>query len=549
MGVTGLGRADHIGDDETPASAGDVELGGRAQAVAISDTRACAILDGGRLRCWGRSWGSDEIIGDDEPASAAPLVDFGRAVEQVALGPHHACVVLDDGSVRCWGWSDAGRLGVPGVEDLLDDVDAPRVPAVDLGFVAVDVDVHTRGSCALSTEGAVRCWGERSGELVGYPAGTGSCTSCEASPACCIGDHEPPSAFGDLPLGARASQLSMAGMNACALVTGDAVRCWGAYPPGLGYPELIDLPRPMQDLLTSAQLGDQRWGEPIREVVIAGGKVCTLAVSGKVRCWGHDPLLRPLGARAPLERPPAEFTIDLGHPARALAGTKHICALLETGTLRCWGSSDYGQLGYANRHIVGDDESPASMGDVDVAGILEPARPPQPPSDALLERLSALHLRLSPIEIDGAPRHHASLEGPPPKHIGELVDALAAVETLRSLDLSGIELTKLDEVGRLTRLIRLDVSSNPLHELEPLRRMKELAELDLSETRVGDLGGLHTLESLTRLRAANTPLRYINALLGFSELRELDLEYTQVEADDPVLESLRARLPQLQLQL
>jgi hypothetical protein len=553
-GVTGLGRSDDIGDDETPASVGDVDIGGRVEAVTIGDARACAILVGGRLRCWGRSWGSDEIIGDDEPASAAAIVDFGRPVRQIALAAHHACVVLDDGSVRCWGLNyegriGNGRLGVPRHDDVFADADAASVPAVELGFGAVDVEVHADGTCALAANGAVRCWGDRRNEQVGYVAGTISCTSCDASPSCCIGYREHPATFGDLPLGLPASQLSMYAANACAVVAGGGVRCWGAHPHGLGYPELLDRAQPAQDLPTPAQLGDQDWGEPIREVAVAHGKVCTLAVSGRVRCWGHDPLLRPLGVPAPLERAPAEFIIDLGHPARALAGGDHVCALLETGTIRCWGGSDHGQLGYANRHIVGDDESPASMGDVDVAGVLEPAISPRAPDTALLERLAAAHLILTPVEIDGAVRHHASLDGPAPEHIAELVDLLTKVETLRSLDLRAAGLRDLEEIGRLTRLTRLDVSGNPLDSLEPLQRMKELAQLDISETRVEDLRGLRTLTGLVRLRAANTPLRHVNELYGFNKLLELDLEYTLVKPDDSALESLRTRAPELQLRL
>jgi len=50
------------------------------------------------------------------------------------------------------------------------------------------------------------------------------------------------------------------------------------------------------------------------------------------------------------------------------AGTVHMCALLTTGKVRCWGRSESGELGYGNKDTVGDDETPASVGDVDVGG-------------------------------------------------------------------------------------------------------------------------------------------------------------------------------------
>jgi alpha-tubulin suppressor-like RCC1 family protein len=46
------------------------------------------------------------------------------------------------------------------------------------------------------------------------------------------------------------------------------------------------------------------------------------------------------------------------------AGEQHTCAVLETGTVRCWGNNHFGQLGYGNTAPVGDDETPASVGDV-----------------------------------------------------------------------------------------------------------------------------------------------------------------------------------------
>jgi alpha-tubulin suppressor-like RCC1 family protein len=57
--------------------------------------------------------------------------------------------------------------------------------------------------------------------------------------------------------------------------------------------------------------------------------------------------------------------IELGGVAvEVSAGNGHSCARLDTGAIRCWGRNFYGQLGYANTIDIGDDESPASAGDV-----------------------------------------------------------------------------------------------------------------------------------------------------------------------------------------
>ena len=60
---------DDIGDDETPASAGDVDV---ATRIDVGFLHACATLDSGAVRCWGRGstgalgYGNTRSIGDDE---------------------------------------------------------------------------------------------------------------------------------------------------------------------------------------------------------------------------------------------------------------------------------------------------------------------------------------------------------------------------------------------------------------------------------------------------------------------------------------------------
>ena len=71
-------------------------------------------------------------------------------------------------------------------------------------------------------------------------------------------------------------------------------------------------------------------------------------------------------------RPPAPSgpsTSAPGRSARAItAGFSHTCALLDDGTLRCWGFGGSGRLGYGDEQNVGDDETPASQGPVPMGG-------------------------------------------------------------------------------------------------------------------------------------------------------------------------------------
>ena len=54
--------------------------------------------------------------------------------------------------------------------------------------------------------------------------------------------------------------------------------------------------------------------------------------------------------------------------SRLATGDDHTCALLATGAVRCWGHGNDGQLGYGNTNDIGDNEAPASAGNMNVGG-------------------------------------------------------------------------------------------------------------------------------------------------------------------------------------
>ena len=76
----------------------------------------------------------------------------------------------------------------------------------------------------------------------------------------------------------------------------------------------------------------------------------------------HRPISLNIGDNEPASD---ADTIELGGTAVTVElGFFHACAIMGDQKVRCWGLGNWGALGYGTIATVGDDETPASMGDV-----------------------------------------------------------------------------------------------------------------------------------------------------------------------------------------
>ena len=198
-------------------------------AVAISAGLAhtCAILDNGRVRCWGfgghgeLGYGNTESIGNNEtPGSAGPVhLGAGRTAVAISAGWYHTCVILDNGRVRCWGDAGSGQLGYGNTEDIGDDETPDSVAPVDLGpdRTAVAISAGKWHTCAILDNGRVRCWGLGHHGVLGY----GNTET--------IGDDETPDSVSPIRLGGpRPVGISAGDRHTCVILENRRVRCWGA---------------------------------------------------------------------------------------------------------------------------------------------------------------------------------------------------------------------------------------------------------------------------------------------------------------------------------
>jgi alpha-tubulin suppressor-like RCC1 family protein len=179
------------------------------------------------------------------------------------------------------------------------------------------------------------------------------CVEDEAGPRCSV-----------------AVQISAGEAHTCALLDTGDVRCWGNNANGeLGYGHARTIGD--DELPASEPLVDT--GGKVVQVAAGGFHTCALLEGGGVRCWGYNAEgqlgyghTNDVGV---FESPAAAPLVELGGRAVQLAtGEYHTCALLDDGSIRCWGKNYCGELGYGHQQNIGDDEQPSSAGPVPVGG-------------------------------------------------------------------------------------------------------------------------------------------------------------------------------------
>ena len=365
-GQLGYGNTHSIGDDETPASAGNVPLGGRATAIAAGGHHTCALLSTGDVRCWGLGnsgqlgYGNTYTIGDNETPASAGNVPLGGKATAITAGSYHTCALLTTGDVRCWGEGTSGQLGYGNTNRIGDNetpASAGNVPlGVPLGAKVTAITAGSYHTCALLSTGDVRCWGEGFYGRLGY----GNTNS--------IGDDETPASAGNVQFGGGAIAIAAGEYHTCALLTSGSLRCWGDGANGqLGYGNTHNI----GDRDVPLFAGGVPLGAQATAITAGDAHTCAVLTTGDVRCWGSGGNGRlGYGNTTNIgndETPATTGNITLGAKATAIAaGDSHTCALLTTGGVRCWGYGYYGQLGYGNTNTIGDDETPATAGNVNL---------------------------------------------------------------------------------------------------------------------------------------------------------------------------------------
>ena len=208
------------------------------------------------------------------------------------------------------------------------------------GFCA---DATTCGVCnnGCEAEGATECAG---GEVKTCVADADGCLAWSEPSVCPSGLCAVSASVCKIVPSSLQPKLTAGQWHTCALTGSGAVKCWGS----AGYNLLGDgssgpHPAPV------AVLGLDGVAESATAVAAGASHVCAILDSGAMKCWGSDGHGQLGDGEAAESQPtpvPVEGIDGLTKSATAVtAGNYHTCAVLVGGAVECWGRGYDGQLG------------------------------------------------------------------------------------------------------------------------------------------------------------------------------------------------------------
>ncbi len=203
-GFNGTGQ---LGIGTTASSSAPVAVRGlgKAKAITAGGDHACALTTKGKAMCWGfNDYGQ---LGDNTATtSLLPVPVYGSAAKakMVSASYNTTCAVTTKGAAKCWGYNGYGQLG-----NNTTAYSSKPVSVSGLSRNVTSVKASYSHTCAVTTKGAVRCWGANDGGQLGDNT---------------VKQRLTPVGVYNLD---RTTGVSLGSAHTCVRTAKRAVKCWG----------------------------------------------------------------------------------------------------------------------------------------------------------------------------------------------------------------------------------------------------------------------------------------------------------------------------------
>jgi len=273
-------------------------------------------------------------------SGSATLKVGGAAPTHLVTGGGHTCALLTNGQLRCWGKNGLGQLGKG--DFIKKNSSSPQVVAnVNIAAAISSGGSHT---CSALSNGVAQCWGSNQFGQLGIGTNT-------------IPDADAPTNVKDI-LGVEEVATGLS--HTCAILDGGAIECWGENGSGqLGIGTVVNTNTPTSvgsiDGITAIGV----------EIAAGGSHTCAVVdvgiTLGTVQCWGKNESGQ-LGIGTSADSNIPVNVNGLSVAKSVAAGGNHTCALLADGAVKCWGKNGSGQLGTGTSV---DSTSPVGVSGID----------------------------------------------------------------------------------------------------------------------------------------------------------------------------------------
>ncbi|MFN0250957.1 MAG: RCC1 domain-containing protein [Kofleriaceae bacterium] len=286
--------------------------------TCLSAGAECGTIDDGcgdPLQCGTCTGGEMCGIGGQPNVCSPPPALWTK----ISNGGFHTCAIKNDGTLWCWGSNNYGQLGLGTMGGTMG---SPQRVGVSFGWT----DIASGGfhTCGINYD-HLYCWGNNDSNQLGDGTTTDTATP-------------------KLIQGAKTFNDVKAGWAMSCARSGDQY-CWGNN-------DYLALSSDLGPVTTPDYSGDF-----YTEVALGGAHACFKrdgVTSTSLSCGGLNSSGQ-LGINNGNQNSPRASVQPTREWNRIFAGGQHSCGLANVGTLFCWGSNQYGQLGNPQAITVAPD--------------------------------------------------------------------------------------------------------------------------------------------------------------------------------------------------